>query len=429
MTNKVKACENQYPVPVVSGDFCKYVPLNSSNNSNVLNASNSYDPDNGDPPSPGQGITDGYWEFHKYYPITESWEFYNSSYGIIPQWTFCETGCYVVYLWVKDDDNGGTWTQYENNGGCYVYVVSLQITDLYGNEITTLQTKTVGEKVELHTELEPSGLQASWQWSSNQYAVGGYEIDGSGAHTTNVTTNQSQVQFYWAEQNQSSPYTNSVTVSCTIGGTQFTDSVVFEVEKPTFSNNNISYGTIAIYNNALNSDNGSARGIFYSVHVVKSSGLNGTVSNGALKFVQLLQEYEELTGTSTNYSMTISPFWWCDTVDPFGDTYSFNSTQNIGDNDTPHQELNISFTYLAVDQHFVTFVMYKSNVSDSIWVPIAKMEWDWYAEAQSNDGGYNWFLVPNSYGHQTGTPEFGSTSVFPEYSDIATTTNPEWEEE
>ena len=102
---------------------------------------------------------------------------------------------------------------------------------------------------------------------------------------TPVDNDGTQVQFYWVETSQESPYENYVDVTCQVGEVTITDSSTFEVAKPTFVNNGTSYGTIGVYGDYLKSgDPASYNGIESSVTVAKPS----VVSTGSITFIQVV---------------------------------------------------------------------------------------------------------------------------------------------
>jgi hypothetical protein len=92
----------------------------SVNTSVSFDGSCSYDPDNGDPPTPGQGIVSWQWKIYKYPDYTN--EYCSPLSGVTPNKYFSETGVYRIKLIVTDDDNG---TQSTNDVGCNVIIMSV----------------------------------------------------------------------------------------------------------------------------------------------------------------------------------------------------------------------------------------------------------------------------------------------------------------
>ena len=67
--------------------------------------------------------------------------------------------------------------------------------------------------------------------------------------------------------------------------------------------------------------------------------------------------------------------------------------------------------------------MFKPTVG-GIWVPVGELSWGWSGIAESSDGGNSW--TKTSGAHDTVDPDGSATTSFPEWSETATETNPDF---
>ena len=303
-----------------------------------------------------------------------------------------------------------------------IYCVGVEITDSSNNiiEDEEIIDITVGEKVELHTKILPEGygLEANnWQWLlglEEGAAIGGIV---SFYNPYSVSANQAQVEFYWTDGG--GQYAG---VGCFCQGIQLMDTVEFSVKKPSFSQPGIPNYTNVLITNSPD---------LITMNIGNSATVNqDSASDGVVKTLQVVKENIIATkNDSTKYSKSITTNWWIDTRDPFGSQgeISFrNGSAFVVFSDEPSVELLPNFNYVEVDyQSFITYIMYKSSVENSIWIPLAKMNWDWYGDAQKDPNGV-WSLVPGTSGHLTTNPGFIDTIEYPCDDGTATDENPPW---
>jgi hypothetical protein len=90
------------------------------------------------------------------------------------------------------------------------------------------------------------------------------------------------------------------------------------------------------------------------------------------------------------------------------------STKDLRVTDSPHSALPTDLKELKVNQRFFYFLMFKPDLPQAIWVPIAKAEWSWKVTATRGGGGFK--IDPIKQAKPTITK---STTDFPLYTSNA----------
>lgn len=193
---------NQLPVPGISSEYTQYKAVGQTVN---FNGSYSYDPDNGDPPEPCQGITQWWWQCYD-----SSWNYlgyYSDDEPTMSQ--PCNTaGHYYIALWVKGDDGEDDWTPapLEYAAICEVYVIDVEI------QAPTSYYVAIGENLLLQCEPLPSSATGGiYHWSVTS---------GNATFSLNDTTNANVTLF---SSTQAGEYTINVTY--TLEGASASDTL------------------------------------------------------------------------------------------------------------------------------------------------------------------------------------------------------------
>ncbi|HUT30244.1 MAG TPA: hypothetical protein VMX13_10670 [Sedimentisphaerales bacterium] len=322
------------------------------------------------------------------------------------------------------------WATDANVSGCHAEgeldVVKVEITDADGNPITAPQTVCVGEKISLKGKVEPSGMTGSWQWTVPGTVVKDYVDDealtGSPAGRTtayvvDLTAADKQlstIDFYWVDGADG----RDVALEWTGDLTSCSDTVTFNVKGPTLNSfTSDTPGTIYVNTGVspprLDYGTSSVPGCKWHAGVTGPTGFDGQ-----FKFVQVNKGSCVLTKTDDSTCTRSVDNWWLDSDNPYGGPWSLpgGDTETYDSEDRPGKTLNVGFKKAEIiDWDFKVYVMWRSVLSNTIWVPVGRLNWGWDAVATSDDGGNTWTLSSGSSATRTS----GATTEFAEWPDTA----------
>lgn len=220
-------------------------------------------------------------------------------------------------------------------------------------------------------------------------------------------------------------------------GTQFTSNT-FVVTGPSVTSINSVTASILIYNDAngnpwMGFGRPGSPGIEIDADVVGDS-----IDDGQLCFIQLAQNYRECMDTSGwTYDLSTNGQWILD-VGLTGDFIYQNTVVAISTGQTkwiyatdapgtqlPNPTTSSYLAFLVGDgpanlESYQTFLMFRPNTGNSVWVPIARLEWGWTAMAELLDGVW---VLSETYGPENPVGE--SLNTFPQWS-TNTAARTEW---
>jgi len=313
-------------------------------------------------------------------------------------------------------------------------IPKVEITDEDDDVITTTEDVSVGSKMHLKTKIEPSGLTADdYKWTVPEKLVEGYDKTdlGNGRSKAEVDEMEkedfenSTITFYWVDGADG----RDVSVSCTIEGVPCTDTVQFNVKRPTTSNSDIiSDGDIEVTGLKLHYGSLTIPGFGWDIIV------HGVGFPGEIKFTQVMAADVQRTKIDNSTESWKVPEWWLDVADPYAGkqeslTPGFGS-QVLSMVDAP--AIPLPADYKKMDnkfEKFKTYLMFKPDGTDSIWVPLKIVLWAWDAIAESTDEGTTWTETSEGEFPSPGPPIDFPTIQFPEWDDTKTNVpeHPTWQ--
>jgi hypothetical protein len=85
-------------------------------------------------------------------------------------------------------------------------------------------------------------------------------------------------------------------------------------------------------------------------------------------------------------------------------------------NDTPDISLIIANDLVFVNDSAAAWLMFKPNLTNSIWVPLKKVDWSWAGNVRRIAGNPDnaWEVVPNTLSYPA--PTAATTTTFPVWS-------------
>ena len=285
-------------------------------------------------------------------------------------------------------------------------------------EITDMTTVTiVGERIKLNAEIVPSGITASnhlWMipgMTMKDFLVTPNPTDPtqSSSQVVPVTgLNTTNIDYVWYDGADN----RVVSYQANIGSSQITGKTTFNVKRPgasviTISTNN-SMTTIDSATGALELHVGlnSAQqaGIRFSL---SSITIPSPFTGGDKQWVQTINRTITATSTSGQTGMI--------TQTGLDGCYPYDVINAPSTFDSPGTELS-AFTYAKYDAQWSMWLMYKPTGSDSSWVPLRKVNWHWFAEAQLMNSVWN--LINHTDPNQPIQPVDMDTISFPIWSYI-----------
>lgn len=280
-----------------------------------------------------------------------------------------------------------------------------------GNSIKdTTQEAIVGQKIMLDVAVT-NGTPTNQQWTIGGETLKNYEVICSGAQgqlgtticdspTSAVKTilsssdlNQNQVNYYWWKAGEDL----QVQVSVSVNGTPLTASVNFNVKSPTsnivlvdkFGGNTRGPIFVKQVNGVWSLEHGDdlIEGIRLRHDTNFPSGISGETQ--WVQTYNLFHRFQKLDNTwlkaqreGVDLSYSYPPLN-LQTLNVMRDTP--NQVLNVLNNTNP----NFDWKKVEVNDSAKTWVMFKPSLPDSIWVPLAAVNWTWNGIAiKQNDGSW-----------------------------------------
>jgi len=295
--------------------------------------------------------------------------------------------------------------------------------------ITNQLTNTIiGKKISLNVTRTPSTITpSSYSWTIPGIRIANYTandgtsaVSAASAHVTSLTvTNLDNINYYWVDGSGS---TDRV-IQCTVQYGQSTIPVKckFHIKSPTHSVDahvaalvppnthsvrvyNMDNIGLGLWSGDYNTDSTCAAWFHPIVTGFSETG-------EAIGFVQIVDNYE------MHRVETVDQSHWKSIYSNVYDGSNFPSVRKSPGNpdfhDTPGLLME-KYDHASRSDSFSTYLMYKPCTSDSIWVPLEKIDWNWAGVADRIDQN-TWQL--------TGTPTDPNITLHTDW-----TTHPEWNE-
>lgn len=261
--------------------------------------------------------------------------------------------------------------------------VALEIVDRKTGSVIsgTTQTKIVGQKVELRVRTRPAGQSmTNIQWTIPGQTVKSYTQSTSTATKTGLSVADLQavdVDFYWiAGGNQ------VVQVAATVQGTALTASVTFDVKAPTAVSMTSATGAVAVSNPGfpdsgleLHYGTSTTPGISWTLRATAPAGGDGEIAG-----TQLINTNRTRT-PNAGRAQTFSSggAFVLDNTVPYAPSVAIagGASATWTSDDSPGTPLTSNLRDKAVSDSFRLYLMYRPAGADSIWVTIARLDWDW----------------------------------------------------
>jgi len=310
-------------------------------------------------------------------------------------------------------------------------------------------TAVVGQKIEAKVDMDPILTVVSqngflWDWSVSSNAILDYITNNSQGRVithSSVDLHEQVVKFYnpyggsaGAACNFIVSWTNSYGQTCTKG---ISKGACINFVKPTvddyiptiattfhngkgavdvrpfeFSLTNPPALQLGGVEPLVASDGsilpGPQFGIEWTAHVTPTSYAGGDIA-----FTQLIQSditrisdsgITEVRSTNNSYVLDSSPQY---------DNVIVSVSSELEANDTPGSLLWNTDKSTKREDHYLTYLMYRPEGQDSIWVSLSFISWYWKGEARKNSSGM-WELVPNSADRNTS--QAYDTNVLPTWN-------------
>ncbi len=338
-----------------------------------------------------------------------------------------------------------------------------------GRIITDTTTDVnVGEKISLEGLIRPLGIpitQRAWTIPGHDdfpfpRVVEGYSVSVSNGKVIPLAINkvfEPAVSFYWVDGGTGL----EVEYVASFGGTSFRGKAKFNVKRPTSSftsmltdanpavdvrDNETFTGEILVFGELVVSrpaitwtpevateDNASGKlAIFQLINLNVQADGNGSFSLSSMGYV-LDSSLRDVFGVQ----IFVVPYADAETLISSNETIIHKHVTGEKLSDTPFTDFdayevdilnhvsitNAALTSLSRSDQFETYLMYKSDTADSIWVPLKKMTWHWSGSATKGDD--TWSLVEGS-GDYSSTPPAGNDTIeMPEWDNHLQALSPE----
>jgi hypothetical protein len=333
---------------------------------------------------------------------------------------------YYLYQWFDDGMDCYSFGYVTENSGPVEVVPEVKIKRNGQVVNNTTQTVTIGEKVELTTEVT-GGTVTGREWTVPGKTVSNYNIVCSGppllgatrctgatsaAPATLSQLNGASVTYYWWEAGNSLQVTHNVI----IGGRSYPATVTFNVLSPTGSIAGVQQNLGVrgpIYTEIQDGGNWYLahgeidfdKGIKLRPTINYQSG----VTQGNIQWVQVYKISRRLQNTDNSWVKVSRE--GIDRTYP----YPFNPTNSNDMDDSPRQQLTgvvqngntFNWKRVEVNDTAKTWLMFKPDTMGSIWVPLAFINWGWSGVATKSGSG--WVKDSSS----TSGPTNGSPLAFP----------------
>ena len=295
--------------------------------------------------------------------------------------------------WTTSDGLFDVNTSWNVTLGPRIYFNGTDVTD-------TTQEVALGQMIALTTAPTETGQTQSWTGGLAK-TVGGYTYGTKGA-VTRADFSKSSTTFFWTTLG-----TKSVTYEETTSHGKGSATAKFEVQGPTSPLVTAKLGAVqVISNNSLS---------FGNVDTARAPGITFTETAGAspqagqFEWAQLLNSDLFLLYPSGGKLTTCSFGAGLDNIFPY--PMDTGGTAN----DSPGTNLQTTWSKAFQENRFQMFLMWQSDTTGSIPVPLGSVHWFWSGTAARNAKTGVWSLQAGS---TKGATAFGASSDFPVWSQV-----------
>jgi len=277
-----------------------------------------------------------------------------------------------------------------------------------------------GEKMDL--KLVAQNV-TDYEWTLPGEVIGGWTADTDKTYATELGAgdlDNQTVVYYWHDTGDK----REVKCEVEIGVKDYTVSVKLHVKKPTYSVTNLDvdevkvtdkyyygYGDWGLHFGAETTSPGTPP-TKYGFEIKCKVEVPSGFSQGVWQYVQLVKMDVHREDDDTNTAeYDMNGEWVLDTTYPYaGGSWSTGSTERETD-DSPCHWLRADMKWLQTNKdEFNMYIMFKPSGSNSIFVPLAVVNWWWKGKGQEN--GASWDLVVGSDGWST-NPSASDVTTYP----------------
>ncbi len=303
-------------------------------------------------------------------------------------------------------------------------VPGLTIVDGNSGQDLTLQTNTVivGQQMNLicKTVTANGPTLNNFQWKVPGFAISNYVANGnSGIVYTNFPTDNSNVIFYWADG------ANDRIVQCSavVSGKPVAATATFSVLRPTATLTpqlTTNQPSVSISVAGYPGDGISLHPGSYDSPAITWIGIVTTPANGAgaIAFTQLAAPERHVI-----YTNGVAEKWTSNGTNMLDGIYGVQyagetpigggGTRSWVQSDTPQAGVDV-LKYASVNDHFQTYLMYKPDGDNSIWVTLQTLNWSWGGMATKGTNGV-WSLSNSTLT----TTEGSDSTILPQWNGSA----------
>ena len=276
-----------------------------------------------------------------------------------------------------------------------------------GTNITnSTQTVVIGQRINLSTSVQ-NGTPTNLQWTIPPEIIKNYIANISTGTKTAITSqdlNQSSVQFYWINGSENN---RQVTYAVTVNGRQYLARANFNVKQPTITSLNITHSVVTFATvfgefRLRCEDNGNP-----CVSFTAQANNNGI--DGSYQWVQTYNESKSihLIGQIDNCTAGQTMIRNGEGLD-----VSYPYISGLSMNDSPNIRLLTTVDITTVNDSAKSWLMFKPNLTNSIWIPLKKIDWAWAGNARRNPNNpAEWQLISYTDPNPTVT-----ATTFPEWT-------------
>jgi hypothetical protein len=305
-----------------------------------------------------------------------------------------------------------------------VTVFKVDIVDEAGNPITRELTRSVGQKITLKAKIEPDGLTGlTYLWAIPGTAIENY-CSGSLARSatidqlTDAERTRDAIAFYWVDGSNHRVVSVAVCDSAS-------DSVQFKVEAPTLFDQEVVPCDGANIDGKKEPDGtwfrcgtAPALGLKWTHDVKTSPSFAGTFRDTQLVQMETQVTLAAVPTITASKKTTPEGEWWLDGGEAYGPERRVDTPDaelGFGSNDSPGERCLPSWNKTHVKKFcLTTYLMFKPDVADAIWVPLQKCTWGWTGILMTTDDWDTWIKIDG--GHNVASPRFSPETVHPTWS-------------
>lgn len=246
----------------------------------------------------------------------------------------------------------------------------------------------VGERIEIEARPLGPGDNSTFVWDVPEIRIADFFASPDGSQVIPLTRlAEDDVAFHWIDGADN----RKVTVSGSHAGHEFAGVISFDVKRPT-AQINIAKQNVSVDNNF------GAGGTTY-LHVgkgnIEAPATAGVFFSAATPGFAGDFQWAQLTNSTRRYFRVGENRWHRSVAIGLDSLGGYPTTVGSKFADSPGMALDAAtITKAEVDETFGTWLMYKPTREDSIFVPLARLDWRWAGKA--THGGQNWALDAGS---------------------------------